>query len=90
MFQRVTDDAANDQVPVPFSIRTDDMPGSVGGIAFVECVRVSHLIVIPQLTLTQVGLAEFPAFIGVIQSGLEALKLLFFADVKEEFENRDA
>ena len=82
--------AANNQVPVPFTVCTDDVPGRLGCVALVLCIGVGPLVVIPQLAFCHISLAELPLFIGIVQSGLKALTLFFLADVKKEFQNRDA
>ena len=86
----MADGAADNQVSVPFAVCTDDVPGCLGCVALVYCIGVGPLVVIPQLAFSHISLAELPPFIGIVQSGLKALTLFFLADVKEEFQNRDA
>ncbi len=53
-------------------------------------IVVSPLVVIPVFTLGVIGLADLPAFGGIVEPLLESPQLLFFADVEKEFENDGA
>ena len=48
------------------------------------------LVVIPVAALLDVGEAEFPVFLGLVDAGEEALALFCFGEVEEEFEDAGA
>jgi hypothetical protein len=78
-FEGAADNARDDSVAVPFTVRRNDEPGRRLGTAACKHSLVSRDVLIPMLTLGQVFGSEFPAFGGIGQPRLEPCLLLLSA-----------
>ncbi len=53
-------------------------------------ILVSVYVVVPIRALGDIGVGEFPVFLGLIETFQETFALLFFRKVKEELPNHDS
>ena len=86
----IDDNFGDDEAGVFFVVGGDDIPGSGGGAGGAEGSGIGVLVVIPVAALLDVGEAEFPVFLGLVDAGEEALALFCFGEVEEEFEDAGA
>ena len=80
-FERLAKDLTDDQIPIPFAVRRNDMPRREIRVATCQRGFIGPLIIVPQLSFIQVPLVELPEFVRIIQACLETLALFFVASV---------
>ncbi len=81
------DDFRNRDVAEPFVVRGDDEPRRVLGAALAEYDFIGLLVIEPVLSFRIIRFANLSAPRRIVQSLLESLQLLFFADVQEELQD---
>src|SRR5438552_9027688 len=88
--QRVDDDLRNDQPRTRLVVRGHHVPrrGALAGGA--QAGLVSLHVVLPAAALVDVGHAEFPVLLGIVDAREKALALLLLRDVKKELEHARA
>ena len=72
----VDEDGRDGDVAIPLVVGRDDEPRRVFVAGCVENARVGLLILMPEPSLVEVGSAELPMFVGVVEAVPEAGGLL--------------
>src|SRR5207249_2538104 len=88
--QRVDDDLRNDQPRIRLVVRGHHVPRRVALAGGAQAGLVSLHIVLPVAALFDVGHAEFPVLLGIVDARQKALALLLLRDVKKELEHARA
>src|SRR6266404_4019624 len=88
--ERIENDLRNDQPGVLLVIGGDDIPGRFASACRTEALLKSRHIALPELSLLNIGKAEFPIFVRLIDALKKAFSLLVFRQVEIEFDNPGA
>src|SRR4051794_21338294 len=88
--ERLDDDPAHRPVAEPLAVAGDDVPRRVLGRGVRDRLLVGGLVVVPALALGEVAGIELPALRGVVEAGLQPLRLLLARDVQEELDDARA
>src|SRR6266436_4080483 len=87
ILERRADDLRDREIAEPFVIRRNDIPGRVLGGELPQYVLIGGYIVIPEVALLVVCIADLPSPCRIVETLLETLQLLFLGDVEEEFDD---
>src|SRR5664279_2898 len=88
--QRIEDDPGNDQAAASLVVGWDDVPGRSTRARCAEALFVGGHVVLPDLAFLDVGEAEFPVLVGIVDAFEEAFALLFLREVEKEFDDPGA
>jgi hypothetical protein len=86
----VENDLRNDQPGVLLVVGGNDIPGRFASGCNTEAFLKSRHIAFPELSLLNVGEAEFPILVRLIDALKKAFSLLVFRQVEIEFDNPGA
>ena len=59
-------------------------------VALRQRILVSKCVIVPKFSFIEVGLGNLPATVGIVDTLLEALSLLLFADMQKKLDDPDA
>ena len=86
-FERVEDDLGDDQPRVFLVVGRNDKPRRVISARRAEAFLVGLRVVVPEFALLQIRVAEFPIFLGVVDTFEKALALLLLRQVEKDFDD---
>src|SRR5512147_2492401 len=88
--ESVQDDLRDDQAPVVLVVGRYHVPGRMPRAGRSNARFVGPHVVLPELALFEVGAAEFPVLVGVVDAREEPLALLLLRQVQEELDDAGA
>ena len=86
-FERVEDDLGDNEPRIFLVVGGNDKPGRVISARRAEAFLVGLRVVVPEFALLQIRVAEFPIFLGVVDTFEKALALLLLREVEKDFDD---
>jgi hypothetical protein len=86
-FERIDNDLGYDQPRVLFVVGRHYIPGRVIRAGRAEALLVGRSILLPELSLLDVGPADLPVLVGFVDTRQEPLQLFLLREMEEELDD---